>query len=301
MKIIISGSSGLVGTALVAHLAGAGHEVVRLMRGSADPAAGEALWDPGRRQLDPAVLSGADAVVNLNGRNIGAGRWSDSVKAELRSSRLDSTCTIAAAIRAADKPPALLVNASASGYYGDRGDEELDESSGPGGGFLADLCRDWEAAAMTAASERTRVVLLRLGMVIAGDGGALEKMLLPFKLGFGGRIGSGRQFWPWISLADVPGVVDFALGNQGLSGPVNLVAPQATRCSAFVDTLGSVLHRPTVLPLPAFAARAALGEMAESLLLASTRVRPRALETAGYAFKHPSLEQALRAAVGDGG
>jgi uncharacterized protein len=300
MKIIISGSSGLVGTALVAHLAGAGHEVVRLVRGGADPAAGEALWDPGRRLLDPAVLSGADAVVNLNGRNIGAGRWSDSVKAELRSSRLDSTCTIAAAIRAADKPPALLVNASASGYYGDRGDEALDESSSPGSGFLADLCRDWEAAATTANSERTRVVMLRLGMVIAGDGGALEKMLLPFKLGLGGRIGSGRQFWPWISLADVPGVVELALARQDLSGPVNLVAPQATRCSEFVDTLGSVLHRPTVLPLPAFAARAALGEMAESLLLASARVRPRALEAAGYAFKHPSLEEALRAALENG-
>lgn len=301
MKIIISGSSGLVGTALVAQLAGAGHEVVRLMRGSADPAAGEALWDPGRRQLDPAVLSGADAVINLNGRNIGGGRWSDTVKAELRSSRLDSTCTIAAAIVAADEPPAVLLSASASGYYGDRGDEELDESSSPGSGFLADLCRDWEAAAVTAASERTRVVLLRLGMVIASDGGALEKMLLPFKLGLGGRIGSGRQFWPWISLADVSGAVDFALHNEPLSGPVNLVGPQQTRCSEFVDLLGSVLRRPTVLPLPAFAARIALGEMADALLLASARLRPRALEAAGYAFTHPRLEDALRAAVGDGG
>ena len=300
MKIIISGSTGLIGEALVAHLAGAGHDVVRLMRGSADPAAGEALWEPARRLLDPAILNGADAVVNLNGRNIGAGRWNDTVKAELRSSRLDSTCTIAAAILGADKPPALLVNASASGYYGDRGDEELDESASPGSGFLADLCRDWEAAAMTAASEQTRVVMLRLGMVIAGDGGALEKMLLPFKLGLGGRIGSGRQFWPWISLADVPGVVDFALAHRDLSGPVNLVAPQATRCSEFVDTLGSVLHRPTVLPLPAFAARAALGEMAESLLLASARVQPAALESAGYAFQHPNLEEALRAALENG-
>ena len=300
MKIIISGSSGLVGSALVTDLENSGHEVVRLVRPPRQPARGEALWDPSGGSLDAAVVSGADAVVNLNGRSIGQGRWNDQVKNELRSSRLDATRTIAAAIAASPRPPAVLINASATGYYGDRADEPLDEASDPGNGFLADLCRDWEAAATAAASPHTRVVMLRLGMVVSSGGGALEKMLLPFKLGLGGPIGSGRQFWPWIGLSDVIGTVRFAVDAPDLRGPVNVVAPQETRCSEFVRTLGAVLHRPAVLPLPAFAARAALGEMAESLLLASTRVRPAALEAAGYAFTHPKLEDALRDALVNG-
>jgi len=300
MKIIVSGASGLVGTALTSGLEGDGHEVVRLVRRPVRGGAGEAAWDPSRGSLDPAVLSGADAVINLNGRSIAAGRWSEPVKAELRSSRLEATATLVRAIAAASTAPPLLLSASATGFYGDRGEELVDESSAAGTGFLAELARDWEAAAAAAASEQTRVVLLRLGMVVAGDGGALQKMLLPFKLGLGGPIGSGRQFWPWIGIDDVVGAIRFALGAPALSGPVNLVAPQETRCKDFTRTLGRVLGRPAFLSVPAAAVKLALGEMADALLLASTRVRPRALLDAGYTFEYPTLEEALRSALGQG-
>lgn len=296
MKIIISGSSGLVGSALVPDLEKNGHDVVRLVRPPHQPGLGEALWDPEQGHLDSSVLEGADAVINLNGRSIGEGRWNDDVKKELRQSRLDATNTVAATIASCEKPPALLVNASAVGYYGDRGDELLDESSDSGTGFLADLTRDWEQAAVAAASSATRVVLLRLGIVVA-DGGALDKMLLPFKLGLGGPIGSGRQFWSWIGLADVLGIIRTVLETPSISGPLNLVAPQETRCADFTSTLGSVLHRPAFLPMPAFAVKVALGEMGEALLLASQRVRPRALEEMGYTFEQPTLELAIRSAL----
>lgn len=296
MKIIVSGSSGLVGTALVPYLTDQGHDVVRLVRAPRQPSQGEATWDPANGELDPSILDGAEVVVNLNGRSIGQGRWNAGVKNELRSSRIDATTTIAAAIARCEKPPSLLINASAVGYYGDRGDEVLDESSPPGTGFLADLSRDWEQAALAAQSNGTRVVLLRFGMIVA-DGGALEKMLLPFKLGLGGPMGSGRQFWPWVAMADVLGVIRFAIDNPGLSGPVNVVSPRETRCSGFTRTLGSVLRRPAVLPMPAFAARLALGEMGDALLLSSQRVRPRALEEAGYPFQAPELDLAIRDAL----
>lgn len=296
MKIIISGASGLVGSALISDLEKKGHSVVRLVRPPRQPDRGEAAWNPGEGILEPPILSGANAVINLNGRSIGGSRWNAEVKEELRRSRLDSTNTIAAAIAACEEPPGLLINASAVGYYGDRGDEVLDEGSAPGTGFLADLARDWERAALAAASDRTRVVLLRLGMVVA-DGGALEKMLTPFKLGLGGPIGSGRQFWPWVGLADVLGVIRFALENASISGALNVVAPQETRCADFTSTLGAVLRRPAFLPMPAFAARMALGEMADALLLSSQRVRPRVLEQKGYQFEHPTLEPAIRRAL----
>jgi uncharacterized protein (TIGR01777 family) len=298
MRIIISGASGLVGSWLVPDLVAAGHEVIRLVREGteSDSTTPSSLWRPARQQLDPTVVSGADAVINLNGRSIAGGRWSDRVKQDLRSSRLQSTETLTRAIAAAASPPPLLINASAVGYYGDRGDEVLDESSPPGGGFLADLARDWEGAAIAAASDHTRVVLLRLGMVI-GRGGALERMLLPFKLGAGGRIGSGDQWWSWIAIEDVIGAVRFALDHTEVSGPLNLTSPELVRCRDFTDTLGDVLGRPTVLPLPAFAARLALGEMADALLLASTRARPAALERLGYEFRVPGLANAIRQAI----
>jgi uncharacterized protein len=296
MKIIISGASGLVGSALVPDLEKNGHAVTRLIRPPRRPARGEASWQPEKGDLEPSVLDGADAVINLNGRSIGEGRWTDEIKKELRQSRLDATNTIVAAISACERPPALLINASAVGYYGNRKDEILDESSKPGTGFLADLARDWEQAALAAASNATRVVLMRLGMVVA-NGGALKKMLLPFKLGLGGPIGSGRQFWPWVGLADVLGVVRFALDKSTVSGPLNVVAPQETRCSDFTRTLGSVLGRPAFLPMPAFAARLALGEMGDALLLASQRVKPRALEEMEYVFENPTLELAIRNAL----
>ncbi len=296
MKIIISGASGLVGSALVPDLTSNGHNVVRLVRMPRQPSRDEAIWDPAKGDLDPTVLDGAGVVVNLNGRSIGQGRWNARVKDELRSSRIDATTTIAAAIARCEDPPSLLVNASAVGYYGDRGDEVLDEGSAPGTGFLADLSRDWEQAALAARSKNTRVVLLRFGMIVA-NGGALEKMLLPFKLGLGGPMGSGRQFWSWVGMSDVLGVIRFAIDNPELSGPVNVVSPQETRCSGFTQTLGSVLRRPAVLPMPAFAARLALGEMGDALLLASQRVRPRVLEEAGYPFQTPELDPAIRDAL----
>jgi uncharacterized protein (TIGR01777 family) len=297
MKIIISGASGLVGSALVPALEGNGHEVIRLVRPPRQPGPSEALWDPAKGELDPSVLDGADAVVNLNGRNIGAGRWNPEVKEALRASRLDSTSTLVQAIGRAADPPSVLVSASATGIYGDRGDETLDESSARGEGFLADLTHDWEQAALDAGSNRTRVVMLRFGMILADDG-ALAKMLPPFKLGAGGPIGNGRQFWPWVALDDACGIIEFAMTHDTLSGPVNSVAPQATRCAEFTKTLGKVLRRPAVVPLPAFAARLALGEMADALLLASSRVRPTVLEENGYRFRQPELEGALRAILG---
>jgi uncharacterized protein (TIGR01777 family) len=296
MRIVVSGSSGLIGSALVPSLEAAGHDVIRLVRTQTRNAPGVAAWDPAAGTLDPAVLGGADAVINLNGRSIAAGRWSAVVKEELRSSRLDSTTTLANAIGKTEDPPRLLINASAVGYYGDRGDEILDESSAIGEGFLAELSHDWEGAALASRSERTRVALLRLGVVVA-RGGALGRMLTPFKLGLGGPIGSGRQFWPWIGVEDVCGVIGFILGNEDIEGPVNAVAPQEVRCSEFARTLGKFLSRPAVMPLPAFAARLALGEMAESLLLASQRVRPKVLEDHGYAYKKPSLDAAIRSAL----
>lgn len=296
MRIVVSGASGLVGSALVPSLEVAGHEVIRLVRTSTGKTPGEAVWNPAAGTLDPAVIDGADAVINLNGRSIAEGRWNSTVKGELRSSRLDSTGTLAQSIGNSQNPPRLLINASAVGYYGDRGDEALDEGSAIGAGFLAELSRDWEKAALAARSERTRVALLRLGVVVAREG-ALGKMLAPFKLGLGGPIGSGRQFWPWIGIEDVCGIIDFILGHEEIEGPVNAVALQELRCSEFARTLGKVLSRPAFLPMPAFAARLALGEMAESLLLASQRVRPQVLEDHGYAFKRPSLEEAIRSAL----
>ena len=296
MRVIVSGAGGLIGSALLPSLEGAGHEVVRLVRRPTNGGLGEIQWNPADGQLDPAVLNGADAVINLNGRNISEGRWKPAVKNALRSSRLDATTTITDAINRCEAPPRVLVNASAVGFYGDRGDERLDESSPVGEGFLSELSRDWESAASKIESADTRVVLLRLGMVVAAQG-ALGKMLMPFKMGVGGPIGSGRQFWPWIGIEDVVGVAHFVLENEDLAGPINLVSPQEIRCAAFARTLGRILGRPAILPMPAFAARLALGEMAEALLLASARVRPRVLEEAGYIFQAPTLEEAIRAAL----
>jgi uncharacterized protein (TIGR01777 family) len=296
MKIIISGAGGLIGSAMTPFLEAAGHEVVRLVRPPQEAGPSEEIWDPASGRLDPAVIDGADAVINLNGHSIAEGRWSTAVKDDLRTSRLDATNTVVEAISRANEPPRVLINASAVGYYGDRGDQVIDEGSSQGGGFLAELARDWEAAALAAGSDRTRVVLLRLGMVMARRG-ALGRMLTPFKMGLGGPVGSGRQFWPWIGIEDVCGATEFVLEHDDIEGPVNLVSPQELRCSEFAQTLGHVLHRPAFMPMPAFAARFALGEMAEALLLASARVRPKVLENAGYKYRAPSLDRAIRAAL----
>jgi hypothetical protein len=297
MKIIISGASGLVGQALTASLARQGHEIVRLVRSAKPRGEDEASWNPTKGLLDPEAIDGADAVINLNGRNIGAGRWTAAVKNELRTSRLDATRTLVQAIGRCEQPPRVLINASATGFYGERGDDEVDEQANAGDGFLAELARDWETAALEAESETTRVVLLRFGMILADDG-ALKKMLTPFKLGAGGPIGSGRQYWPWIDIDDVCGITNFVLEQDHLNGPINAVAPEQVRCKQFTSTLGRVLGRPAIVPLPAFAARLALGEMADGLLLASTRVRPAVLENAGYTFRSPDLESALTRILG---
>ncbi len=298
MKIVVSGAGGLIGKRLVADLAAEHHEVVRLVRDPAAAAASDAaFWDPASGALDVSVVDGADAVVNLNGRNIGDGRWTAEVRRDLWSSRIDSTRTIAAAIRAARRAPAVLVNASATGFYGDRGEELVDERSPRGEGFLAELCAAWEAEAEAARSPVTRVALMRFGMVVA-DGGALDRMLLPFRLGLGGPIGSGRQFWPWIGIADAIGALRHAATTGSLDGPVNVVAPEPTRCREFTTSLGRVLGRPTLLPAPAFAVRLALGEMADALLLASTRVVPTTLSGSGYRYLDPRPEDAFRRALG---
>lgn len=297
MRVVISGSGGLVGRQLASRLVAEGHEVVRLVRSPGAVGPGDAApWRPERGELDPAVLDGADAVVNLNGRSIADGRWSAAVKADLRRSRLDATRTLVQALATGERPPRVLVNASATGYYGDRGDEVLDEGSARGTGFLADLAADWEAAAEGAAELGVRVVRLRLGMVV-GRGGALARMLPPFRLGLGGPLGSGRQFWPWIGMDDVLGVIRFAIDRGTLAGPVNVVSPEPLRCKGFVTTLGKVLRRPAFLPAPSFALRLALGEMADGLLLGSARVLPRRLADEGYVFRTPDLADAIRRAV----
>jgi uncharacterized protein (TIGR01777 family) len=285
MKILVSGASGFVGSALKERLSRGGAQVVSLVRRPPVDPRTELQWNPAAGRLDPSALSGCDAIINLNGRSISQGRWSPKVKDELRSSRLDATRTIVEAIELTGEPPPLLINASATGFYGDRGDEMLDEDSEMGDGFLAELCRDWETAALEARSDTTRVVMLRLGMVL-GDGAALEKMLPPFKLGFGGPMGSG--------MSDVLGAVDHVLDNPKIEGPVNLVAPEEATSRSFARTLGGQLGRPAVVPAPAFAVKLALGEMAEALLLSSTRVKPTVLEKTGYEFKAPTLAVALR-------
>jgi len=292
MKVVISGSSGLVGRWLVPHLEAADHQVVRLVRGEVRPGtAGVATWDPARGGLDAGVLAGADAVINLNGRTIGDGRWTARLKEELRSSRIRSTETLARAIATVATPPPLLINASAVGYYGDRGEEVLDEGSPAGTGFLAELARDWERAALAAASGRTRVVLLRLAMVV-GRGGALERMLLPFRLGAGGPLGSGRQWMPWVHIDDLVGILLHAGRSESLRGPINGVAPAPVTNATFTLALARAVRRPAVLPMPAFALNVAFGEMS-GMLMASQRVMPALALRSGYAFSHPDLDGAL--------
>ncbi|HEX7376932.1 MAG TPA: TIGR01777 family oxidoreductase [Pirellulales bacterium] len=295
MHIAITGASGLIGTTLVPLLTGGGHQVTRLVRRAAGP--GEATWDPAQG-IDPAALETVDAVVHLAGENIAAARWSAAVKQRIRESRVRGTRVLCEALAKSPGRVKVLVCASAIGFYGHRGDEELTEESAAGEGFLAEVVRDWEAATDPARAAGMRVVNLRFGVILSSQGGALAKMLLPFKLGAGGRVGTGRQYWSWISIDDAAGAIVYSLMTETLSGPVNAVAPRSATNREFTKTLGRVLRRPTFLPMPAFAARLALGEMADDLLLASTRVVPRQLERAGYVFRHPALEAALRHVLG---
>lgn len=296
MHVAITGASGLVGSALAPLLTTGGHTVTRFVRRS--PKSGEAEWNPERGEVDAATLSSADAVVHLAGDNIADGRWNRAKKQRILESRVQGTRAVAESIAKLENRPKTLVCASAIGWYGSRGDEWLDETSTSGEGFLADVCRQWEAAAQPARDAGVRVVHLRFGVILSPKGGALAKMLFPFKTGGGGIIGSGRQYWSWITIEDVIGAIHHALKHENVSGPVNVVAPNPVTNYEFTKTLGRVLQRPTFVPLPAFAARLVLGEMANELLLASQRVRPAVLERTGYHFRHAQLEDALRALLG---
>jgi len=300
MRILVGGSSGFVGRALVPRLRAAGHEVVRLIRtGGNNAGAATIAWDPDRGLLDPTAVRGFDAVVHIGGVSIASGRWSVERKQAILDSRVRSTLLLAeriASTPSAERPRTFVV-ASAIGYYGDRGDESLTEASGPGDGFLADACRAWEEAAGPAARAGVRVAHARTGMVLARDGGALKAMLLPFRLGLGGPIGHGRQWWPWISLEDATAVYVRLLEDESLSGPVNVVAPESVTSAGFARALGRALHRPALLPAPAFAVRLLLGEMAAPLLLSSAKVVPERLVQTGFVYAQPTLEGALRAAL----
>jgi uncharacterized protein (TIGR01777 family) len=297
MHVAVSGSSGLIGSALVRSLTGGGHGASRLVRGlaSGPDAIG---WDPAAGVRDTARLEGLEAVVHLAGENIGAGRWTERRKAEIRRSRVEGTQRLCEGLARLATRPGVLVSASAVGFYGDRGDEALLEESPAGNDFLAGVCRDWEAATEPAARAGIRVVRLRFGVVLSPAGGALKKMLLPFRLGAGGRIGSGRQHMSWIALDDAVGAIHHALVTGSLAGPVNAVAPSPVTNAEFTRALARALRRPAIAPLPAFAARLAFGEMADALLLASQRVLPGRLQASGYTFRFPDLEGALRHLLG---
>lgn len=292
MNVLVSGSSGLIGRALVASLTAEGHRVIRLVRST--PPAGEAqvFWDIEAGTVDKAGLENLDAVVHLAGESV-AGRWTAGKKLRIRESRRKGTRLISEALAGLASRPRVFVSASAVGFYGDRGEDVLTEESPPGTLFLSEVCREWEAATEPAARGGMRIVNLRIGFVLSPEGGGLAQMLLPFKLGVGGTIGSGRQYMSWVSIHDVVGAVRHVLASNALDGPVNAVAPNPVTNHEFTKTLGRVLKRPTLFPVPAFAARLLFGEMADNLLLASARVLPTRLTASGYQFRARDLQGAL--------
>ena len=292
MRIAITGSRGLIGSAIAADLAAAGHGIVRMVRGA--PRDGEVRWDPAA-PCDLAALDGVDAVIHLAGENVGAGRWTAARKASIRASRVDGTRNLVAGLRQMKRPPRVLLAASAIGWYGDRGDAPVDETAPAGDSFFGRLVADWEAGLAPARAAGIRTVAMRFGVVLARGGGALAKMLPPFRLGLGGPLGPGRQGMSWIALEDVVAAVGFLLAADSVAGPVNLTAPGAVTNREFAAALGRVLHRPACLPAPAFALRLLLGrEMADELLLSGARVVPARLLAAGFRFACPDLEPALR-------
>lgn len=291
MKILISGSSGLVGTALVFNLVADGHQIFRLVRTKQEEGI---YWNPSEPFHDRDSLEGLDAVIHLAGESIAEGRWNDEKKRKIRESRVDGTRHLTETLISLTTPPNRFICASASGYYGNRGSEILEEESPAGEGFLPEVCKEWEAATRPAEEKGIRVVNLRFGIILSQKGGALVKMLPPFKLGAGGKIGSGKQYWSWIDLDDVVGVIEHAVHHDDLRGPVNTSTPNPVTNSEFTSTLARVLKRPAIFPVPAFAARAAFGEMADALLLCSARMRPAKLISAGYTFAYPDLESSLR-------
>jgi uncharacterized protein len=288
MRVAVTGASGLIGTALLPALRSAGHDVTRLVR-RAPRTADEVAWDPAAHTIDGASLAGIDAIVHLAGANIGQ-RWTADVRRRVRDSRVDGTRLVAETVATLEPRPVLLA-ASAVGFYGQRGDEELTERSSAGEGFLTDVVRAWEAAADPARDAGARVVHFRHGVVLARSGGALARMLLPFRLGLGGRVGSGRQWWSWVAIDDVVAAYLHAL-DRPLEGVYNIVAPAVTNHD-FTRALGAALHRPTVLPLPGFAVKLVWGQMGEEMLLGGQRVVPERLPEAGFTFAHPEIRAAL--------
>ena len=297
MRILISGSSGLIGTAATTALKSDGHNIVHLNRPGRAANPGDIPWDPMRATVDVAGLESLDAVIHLSGAGIADGRWTEERKQLLRSSRIDTTRVLVDSLSRLKQRPRVLIVASAIGYYGSRGDEIFTESSTNGTDFLALDCRDWEAEASRAPAMGLRTVMLRTGVVLSGKGGALPKMLPPFKLGVGGRLGSGQQWMSWIAIEDVVGIIRHAIANEQVTGPVNVVAPNPVRNKEFTRLLAGMLHRPAIFPAPAFVLRLAMGEMADAILLSSDRVKPERMLAAGYKFRFEILEPALRAAV----
>ena len=297
MRILLTGSSGMIGHALLTSLTADGHTVVRLMRSHAPAPGRHIAWDPETGAIDADDLEDFDAVVHLAGESI-VGRWTAKKKARILESRVKGTRLLAEALVHLRMRPMVLVSASAVGYYGNRGDQEIDEESPAGSMFLSKVAQAWEEATAPAARGGIRVVNLRIGFVLSKAGGGLAAMLLPFKFGVGGRVGSGRQYLSWIAIDDVVGAISHAILSDALRGPVNVVAPHPVTNRGFTKTLGRVLWRPTIFPLPAFAARLVLGEMADELLLASARVRPVRLLATGYEFQFPELAGALRHVLG---
>jgi len=297
MRVIVSGSSGLIGRALLGALRARGDTAIALVR--RPPGPGELGWDPGAGTIDAAGLAGADAVVHLAGAGLGDRRWSASRRLEIVASRVGSTALLAATLAEMAAPPAVLVSASAVGFYGDRGDEELTEHSGPGTGFLAELCGRWEQATAPAAGHGVRVVRLRSGVVLSASGGALARQLPLFRLGLGGRLGRGSQWLSWISLHDEVGVILHSLDHATVEGPVNATAPNPVTNRTFTTALSRALHRPAVLAVPGLALRVALGtELADEMILAGQRALPAAITDAGYRFGHPTVDEALAATLG---
>jgi uncharacterized protein (TIGR01777 family) len=297
MRILVAGASGLVGRSLVPFLTTQGHTVVKLVRRRTEEA-GTVYWNPATGELDAKLLGRIDAVVNLSGENVGAGRWTAERRTAILRSRIDTTKTLVTTMAKLERKPAVFVNASAVGFYGERGDEELTEESLIGHGFLPEVCLVWETHAEGAARAGIRTALLRFGVVLSPAGGALEKLLPVFRLGLGGRVGTGRQWMSWVGLDDAVGAIYHALVESRCSGPVNVVAPQSVTNAHFTETLGRVLGRPALLPVPAGILRVIFGKMADATLLASTRAIPASLLGSGYVFRHPTLEAALRSDLG---
>lgn len=294
MKIAVTGATGLIGSALSERLHQQGHEILAITRQKNLPSPFTTVyWNPERQELDASVLEGIDGVVHLAGETI-AERWSAKKKELIRSSRVEGTKLLVKGLKSLSKRPPVLVNSSAIGFYGSRGDEELDEQSAPGTGFLAEVCQAWEAESVRAEELGMRVVTLRTGIVLSIKGGALAKMLFPFKLGLGGPIGSGTQWMSWVHIDDAVGGFHFALHQPEFSGVANLTAPQPARNAEFTKALGQALSRPAFLPVPGFALKLVFGEMAQDLLLDGQKVLPRRLEQAGYKFQHPGLDEAIQ-------